>query len=30
MTGYSIFTKQNVSGSVPQESIRFFPANVKD
>lgn len=30
LTGYSIFTKQNVIGNVPQESIRFFPANVKD
>jgi hypothetical protein len=30
LTGYSIFTKQNVIGNVPQESIRFFPANTKD
>lgn len=30
LTGYSIFTKQNVISNTPQESIRFFPANVKD
>jgi hypothetical protein len=30
LTGYSLFTKQNVMSSMPQESIRFFPANAKD
>jgi hypothetical protein len=30
LTGYSIFTKQNIMGGMPQESIRFFPADAKD